>query len=172
MQTRGGSMKMSFHLSIRKIRQIEGWWLSCIEYEIMTLYFDGFFWEHFDDFVGTTGIWRIPPMEGVEVNNFPRFKGDPSAWMIFCMFLCSPFSRIFRCSQSNCAPASAMAVRSSFLFFSGGATLDISFVTYTKTSTTIHPASSNPTCTPPPPAAAGAKPGNFSAILLLGHVTF
>ena len=172
MQTRGGSRKMSFHLSIRKIRQIEGWWLSCIEYEIMTLYFDGFFWEHFDNFVGTTGIWRIPPMEGVEIDNFPRFKGDPSAWMIFCMFLCPPFSRIFRCSQSNCAPASAMAVRSSFLFFSGGATLDISFVTYTKTSTTIHPASSNPTCTPPPPAAAGAKPGNFSAILLLGHVTF
>ena len=118
------------------------------------------------------GEYPQAPMEGVEIDNFPRFKGDPSAWMIFCMFLCPPFSRIFRCSQSNCAPASAMAVRSSFLFFSGGATLDISFVTYTKTSTTIHPASSNPTCTPPPPAAAGAKPGNFSAILLLGHVTF
>ena len=96
----------------------------------------------------------------VEIDYFPRFKGDPSAWMIFCMFLCPPFSRIFRCSQSNCAPASAMAVRSSFLFFSGGATLDISFVTYTKTSSTIHQASSNPTCTPLL-AAAAAKPGIF-----------
>ena len=46
----------------------------------MTLYFDGFFGgEHFDNFVGTTGIWRIHPMEGVEIDNFPRFKGDPSA---------------------------------------------------------------------------------------------
>ena len=76
-----------------------------------------------------------------------------------------PFTRIFRCSQSNCAPA--MAVRSSFLFFSGRATLDISFVTYTTTTTTQHMQQAAARHTP-----RRRQSREFSTILLGGHVTF
>ena len=96
MQTRGGSMKMSFHLSIRKIRQIEGWWLSCIEYEIMTLYFDGFFFGNILIILwGQLVYGEYPPWKEFRLTISPVLKATQVLeWSSVC-FSAPPFHGFF-----------------------------------------------------------------------------
>ena len=55
-----------------------------------------FLGEHFDNLVGTTGIWRIPPMEGVEVLTIsPVLKATQVLeWSSVC-FSAPPFHGFF-----------------------------------------------------------------------------